>query len=110
MTAEEHAGERQSSERTAGIAGLRAEHDLTRDELADSLHELTRRTNFREWSKRAVCHAVARTQRRAKRAAPQPPHVLAVATTFAASCVIAYAVAWMLRRQHRSYRCRRLGW
>lgn len=108
MTAEQHEGNRESTaERAVGIVGLRAEHDLTLRELADTLHELTRRTNIRERSKRAVCGAVARTQQRAKRVGPKPPQVLAVVTTFAASCAIAYAVTRMLRRQRRPGRCRR---
>ncbi|GAA0531092.1 hypothetical protein GCM10011581_28060 [Saccharopolyspora subtropica] len=104
MTTGQHRDIRQerAAELEAGAAGLQAEHDVTKQELIQTLDELMHRADIPERSRQAARNAVMRTQSRAERAVRQiatPPRLLSIALVFATSCAIAYALTRTLRRR-----------
>ncbi|GAA4871903.1 DUF3618 domain-containing protein [Saccharopolyspora cebuensis] len=69
-------------------AELRAEHDLAKQELAETLHELRHRTDVTGRSK-AAAHRYAQRSR----ATGVPPPVLGAVAAVAVAAAVAYAVS-----------------
>jgi hypothetical protein len=88
------------------VTELRAEHDLTLHELADTLDELSHGTDFRERSRFV---AMCTRQRFTRTLRDIGKRVFALAAVFGAAFAIAYAAVRRFRRRRRALPWHRLG-